>query len=1575
MVEIDSASDSEDGHRPALSNDNANDNNNGASPPGSFAGESVETVPTRRISVDSVRDRSSGRTHPWPRPPSPVGGPWSAYEPLDGCGIVEITTPSDSRSEHNIGSNPGDHSGHRVVETAVATRPRVIPAGWRSEWPAPIDNHGHREQQDPIDSHDDREQRDPIDDHGSWKHREQWSPADTPYYRKLRERLTRIDNHAYRERQERWNPIDNYDNGSVGRSGSRQRRAPGSVGWRSRSSSRSRNQRRSGRRYDASDYESFRSSSRPRTAHEVAEVIYYTDSGEDEKDDNPEDAPSEWTQAKTTLERGLTTELLVAHSIELKTFKSGRERISMICPSAPPSSAPGDREVPKLRWLHIQQTAPATNSTVYAIRLIERMFLRCPFVSSKERGLGAVFLQSHILRSLKEADENRVDVFSSTFTTSFSQSEPCPSLAIREFLLFDKVRDSLPYTKPLLAAARGYDVLPDDELNQVARKMEIGDCDHVLKIGMVWSFIFPPRILITLSCQPMAEIRGDLVSVDDRIGRDFYTVQVKEFAGQACAHLVIDPDDCSYVSFLQRAVAAITSGIETREVDAYELLYTSHNVTKPPCLPLTPTTWLELIASDNVESTIFYLKRRDVYLSRERRPYHFTYTQRTRKPAMPESPQRPRRRPLQEAQDSFSAPWSDIPRGHDSAAVVLTRGPQPFRSSRESSRRRGTDLNPRPHEPGYGMGNGKHILDKGAIPSEDEQGQVVISNRSRKPPGLTPFVRDDHSEPGRRSFHQRTDPHWPQAATSGDFKTPHRASSPDGVYHEPFPTSRSEDSGSATPTSKDSAGRRERQGTPIPDIITIPFLAWKTSSRKPHDGRPPATEPEVLFRILGKISESLSSPEARHRNTYLRAFQCTQDELLRRHPFLAAGASGIGQQQAHPHVNTSSSSPGGGDTGGKKKDDDSRGIQTPFGPNHDTAPPQQGSREEAEADGPSPQDDLRLIREDPRASVSKQLLERSQAILSQFLPTDNHNTAYHPVCQRVWGAVDEMIRQLCWSYEPARETWTVRKLAAFPSLGSKGNAISKHQHDQCSSCLEGHGYSSPSEALEHLHAHHVECPLDEKAAARCKNNPADDPCFAYLESGPVIEAHDPGFDAIMDTVNLVLEDLAELDNCLKRLHRLVAKTRRPASLRNRPGTARPDKTQQPPQLPRSLVYAFEELVSYFVVVPRSLSIMNRTIAEFGHCWYLIPDAESRVSRINDLRLEVCSSVHKHFHQAECDICMLPTMRETADEDDANVALGIRTLDFSSLARIIEGSILRSSIFKPSFRGLGATCPAGVAPKDAVVDVVAMYREYCQRLRSEADSRPRRRLFLDITALLDELGILSSIFNVALNEMDVILHELGCVIHGPPLPDPRSYPELRLSAVEHESLTHQRAVLNVKAKEIERLINLVGSVQGRVKQMIEVMDEDHGKAIRVFTVVTVLFVPMTFVSGFFGMNTSDIRDIDANQTLYWEIAVPVTILTLLVAFAYGYKGDEIGDWLYDKFHRAGRHHRLPGKAAGISAPPSGRLPLSEPPGGQTNDKRSATKPKQVSIKFSVRDRVRRRKQRDPRRKNTFESMLS
>lgn len=63
--------------------------------------------------------------------------------------------------------------------------------------------------------------------------------------------------------------------------------------------------------------------------------------------------------------------------------------------------------------------------------------------------------------------------------------------------------------------------------------------------------------------------------------------------------------------------------------------------------------------------------------------------------------------------------------------------------------------------------------------------------------------------------------------------------------------------------------------------------------------------------------------------------------------------------------------------------------------------------------------------------------------------------------------------------------------------------------------------------------------------------------------------------------------------------------------------------------------------------------------------------------------------------------------------------------------------------------------------------------------------------------------------------------------------------------------------------------------------IRVSNEDNSKAIFVFTTVTVIFLPLNFVSSVLGMNVSDIRTTKRGSDLFWEIAVPVTIAVFML----------------------------------------------------------------------------------------------
>ena len=76
------------------------------------------------------------------------------------------------------------------------------------------------------------------------------------------------------------------------------------------------------------------------------------------------------------------------------------------------------------------------------------------------------------------------------------------------------------------------------------------------------------------------------------------------------------------------------------------------------------------------------------------------------------------------------------------------------------------------------------------------------------------------------------------------------------------------------------------------------------------------------------------------------------------------------------------------------------------------------------------------------------------------------------------------------------------------------------------------------------------------------------------------------------------------------------------------------------------------------------------------------------------------------------------------------------------------------------------------------------------------------------------------------------------------------------------------------------------------QLVETVQDDNGRAIFLFTFVTVLFLPLSFVAGFFGMNLVGIAGTTSTTLLFWKIALPLTGFIVLLCVAVIFKGEEI-----------------------------------------------------------------------------------
>lgn len=88
-------------------------------------------------------------------------------------------------------------------------------------------------------------------------------------------------------------------------------------------------------------------------------------------------------------------------------------------------------------------------------------------------------------------------------------------------------------------------------------------------------------------------------------------------------------------------------------------------------------------------------------------------------------------------------------------------------------------------------------------------------------------------------------------------------------------------------------------------------------------------------------------------------------------------------------------------------------------------------------------------------------------------------------------------------------------------------------------------------------------------------------------------------------------------------------------------------------------------------------------------------------------------------------------------------------------------------------------------------------------------------------------------------------------------------------------------------ECDEIRNRVRILSVQNVQLVETQLDDNNRAVLIFTIVTVVFVPMTFVCGFFGMDFTDFPSQRRTVMHFWDIAAPLTagiaVPCILVAF--------------------------------------------------------------------------------------------
>ncbi|KAK6199692.1 hypothetical protein LQW54_010010 [Pestalotiopsis sp. IQ-011] len=167
-------------------------------------------------------------------------------------------------------------------------------------------------------------------------------------------------------------------------------------------------------------------------------------------------------------------------------------------------------------------------------------------------------------------------------------------------------------------------------------------------------------------------------------------------------------------------------------------------------------------------------------------------------------------------------------------------------------------------------------------------------------------------------------------------------------------------------------------------------------------------------------------------------------------------------------------------------------------------------------------------------------------------------------------------------------------------------------------------------------------------------------------------------------------------------------------------------------------------------------------------------------------------------------------------------------------------------------------------------------------------RPSRRLLVTIQAAQEELEAMKKLVNEQWDARSDFW-----VVSRPATFRITSQSRHQQWRLENKLDDHFLADLKEKVARFSELKRRLDQLEIKARHRIEILDEDHNKAIMVITVTTLLFLPLSFVTSYMGMNTGDIRNMDSTQSLFWTIATPMTALILGLASLVAYKARATG----------------------------------------------------------------------------------
>ncbi|KAL8827034.1 MAG: hypothetical protein Q9191_003431 [Dirinaria sp. TL-2023a] len=186
-----------------------------------------------------------------------------------------------------------------------------------------------------------------------------------------------------------------------------------------------------------------------------------------------------------------------------------------------------------------------------------------------------------------------------------------------------------------------------------------------------------------------------------------------------------------------------------------------------------------------------------------------------------------------------------------------------------------------------------------------------------------------------------------------------------------------------------------------------------------------------------------------------------------------------------------------------------------------------------------------------------------------------------------------------------------------------------------------------------------------------------------------------------------------------------------------------------------------------------------------------------------------------------------------------------------------------------------------------VDVINILEECLEKLALRVEKHSSRRLLQKLNAFEEEV----SIVNEVLRQQETVLLKLRKCLDPMGFKKPTTARKMRFEVEKQriERISGHIRDQSVHCKELQERAKIL-TVQN--VQLVDTLADDNSRAIFVFTFITVVFLPLSFVVGFFGMNLAGISNSSTGVSHFWYVALPFTVGVLILCAFFVTWGESI-----------------------------------------------------------------------------------